>query len=171
MNGYDGVRMSSIIWQAFRKLGTACPIDFGDRENANYQRVRDVYHTEFIDKVFPVFNSISSVYSYNEFRKWHAELEGLTRDYEHMALACFQVHDYAQGAAYLEQYLEDCSKAYRKKLAQGADNFTRIYEMYTGFIDQLKTGNPSRVDAYISEKTAITAETCMKLKLLSQQGG
>lgn len=166
LKGYDGIRMNSILecvnhdqtnFNIFRVL---------DRTPENYQYIRKLYHTVFFEYVFPIFNSVTSIDTYIKFKNWHANIENLIPDYENLALASFQAHEYNQGASYLKQYLQDKQRSYKRRIMNAPDNFTREYEMYTGFVNDVRNNCTTNIDTYIKSRIAITTNTCSELGLI-----
>ena len=74
-------------------------------------------------------------------------------------------NDYGKGATYLGQYLQHAGRAYRARIAERPDEFTREYEMYRRFTDEIDGGNMDAVDAYVAGRTAVTEKNCAGLKL------
>lgn len=166
MKGYDGIRMSSLLRHLSHNQEEINTLNFHDRRSANYQHIREQYLTFFLKFIFPIFNNITSIETFIKFKNWYAHISRLIPDYENMALASFQAHAYNQGASYLKQYLQDTQRAYRHRIIDKPDDFTKTYEMYTVFVNDISNNYTANIDAYIKNRISITANTCSELGLI-----
>lgn len=163
----DGVRMENVLLKKCRNQSERESLRFSDRSPENYNCIRERYHTVFFNEMFPVLNNVTSIETYIEYIKWLAKSNGYPPFYDILALANFQAHDYEQGAAYMEEYLQHSEKSYKKRINDGPSAFTKAYDMYKEFVNDVHNGCTTNIDSYMNAQIAITVNTCSELKLIT----